>query len=362
MLEEAAYLTEEAIDGLIRPILKMKGAACIGISTLTEAGIPNAFRTLLESNAFMRYEISYICDTCFEESGGRLRKPCRHRAHLVPAHISFEPDTEDGVDLDLVFNRGDKEGEVTLREALGVFAKRDIEREKYVFGSRSIDLLFSCPRRAISSECRYVVCSIDPCSGTENGKGTSDFCCVCTAHDTILGILAIPATNHTQCEEPMYAMLSAIRGKGSPFEFATLLFDIEGNGSMIWSYLEQGLRRRFNNVQFLTDFVQKNGATNTSAKLKEDAALLTKSKLEMGRLALWDKFVHVGPWEMKEFERQMREYEKMVKKIKGRNGGVTGVSITYSGKGESGQKKDDICFTLQRSIAREQKFYATLRN
>ncbi len=364
ILEEAAYMDEPIYEGLIRPLLNVQESCILLISTLRTDGKGDAFRKLLESGKLLTYKVTYICDTCLEESKWMIDRPCKHWAHIVPPHIAFGDDDDDGGPLSaLSKHENENSRQLRLHEMFGVMFKTKEEEERYVFSEQSVDRFLSKPR-TVGVFTKYIFCSIDPSAGSlSDAKSTSDFCAVCVSIDTVLGVMALNSCSHTDYEGALHQLLTKIRASGSPYQYSTIVFDIEANGSGIWSYIEKYVRNTFNNVMVIGDNVRKSGGTITDRTLKEEAAMLLKEKLETGTLAFWDGFVATGTWNMGELKRQLRSYERKIKEIKGRgrNGGKE-ISVTYCGKGPNLKSKDDMCFTLQRALYRQQRFYRGLEN
>jgi hypothetical protein len=223
-----------------------------------------------------------------------------------------------------------------------------------------VDRLFSAPRVHIQGSERFVFIAIDPCAGSEDvSKNMSDFAVVSIAHksDTVIGIEAIPATRHSDYRERLFTHLERLRQPGSPFRNATLVFDLEGNGSIEWSRLEEDIRGKFKGVVFMSDFkVNKTGATWTTTKMKEECAVLTQEMMSRGTLGIWSEFVTTGKEAdiLKEWEKQMRAYERTRSATTKRN--ARG-AVTYSGKGANGKARDDIGFTMQRALRSRGRFF-----
>ncbi len=345
-LEEADYLSRELIEALVMPLTRYSGTAILGVSTYRAT--PGPFQKLIECGQLHSYKISYICDECLASGFKGLSGACRHRAHRVPEYINSDSALERAFTISC--GGGDKQDEVTLREAMGVLLQRTGNNS--VFSPESIERLFSSPRVPVHS-LKYLFVSIDPASGTDdvNKKATSDFTCVAVGVDVILRVLAIPAIRHHEFERELLVFLQELR-KALSFSNSILVFDLEGNGSMVWSYISSFIRQNFNNVLFMTDYKRKTEATNTDPRLKERCAKYTRSLLESGKLKIWEGFYLQGGVDINEFRRQMLDYQAIHNSTRSQSGKT---SVTYSGKTKG---KDDITFTLQRALYRQYLFFS----
>jgi hypothetical protein len=344
VLEEAAQIPEMVMKEIILPITRRKGTAVVGISTLGSQ-FTNIFTKLLESGVYYAFKVKYICQMCQDMGVVTI---CAHAQISVPDHVNQSMELEH-----ILF--GDDEN--TKRESLGIMSSKP--EDKFVFEAHSVEHLFSCPRVSLKDSQKYIFVSIDPCAGSDDvANNMSDFCVVSIAHltDTVIGVEAIPAVRASDYESRLIEHLERLR-KLPAFSESTLVFDIEGNGNLEWSRLEPVIRRHFRNVVFMTDFVHKTGATNTTAEVKIQCAELMVGLMNKRAVRILDTFVTTSLDEtslFKEWARQMREYERTRMPAKGP---TSRARVLFSGKGIHGKKKDDICFTMQRAFRSREKFF-----
>ena len=183
--EEAAFINEVTFYEVILPLLTIKAASLLCIST-PHADPYNHFNELLNNDKVRSLKLELVCPSC--QRAGKV-DICEHRLDRIPNFSSL--DARDWVKS--VY--GDRRQEQYARENLGLNISRgpqcfDAMRVKEVFGQPRISL----GDRSIS----HIFTAIDPCGGSNNRqKPGSDYAVVSiVAPGSILvGAEALDITN-----------------------------------------------------------------------------------------------------------------------------------------------------------------------
>lgn len=164
ILEEAAYIDLDLFKEVIVPLLEMKDARTIMISTPINSF--NFFSKLLSlrgpngSLVFLTYDVSLVCPRCRRGPNPEL---CRHRVHLLPKWKSVKA-------MDLAQMIMEDDTTTLLRESRGMI----MDECGGFFKTSDVEQTFESPPWDPSpvEYPRYVLVTLDP--NTRSGKGSSD--------------------------------------------------------------------------------------------------------------------------------------------------------------------------------------------
>lgn len=342
-LEEAAYLDPNVIKTVVMPIVLIEGTTLVGISTLGKLA-SNAFNKMLNSGVYESQTIEYICDMC-KKAG--ITNICKHRIHEVPVWIDTTNNS-----LSAIF--GDDDEDVLL-ETKGIFS----EDSRNCFPEPIVKRMMTTPPYTLLEPQRFVIISIDLCAGTDIADNSiSDFniTSMCGPQAVIIRIDSFESISYVTWEPALLAHIKYIRSH-TMLENATLVFDIEANGSAEWAHIVKSIRLADSkNIIMNHDFTRKE-ATKTDNKLKLDAMQITRAMLDANDIRFIDNFT---TWTKnpetikKQVYDQFLKYERLVisnDKVQTHN------KFVLSGKGSGKKQKDDICFTIQRCIRSRRVFF-----
>jgi hypothetical protein len=296
---------------------------------------------MLTAKEFMTFiEISYICAPC--QAAG-VKNVCPHKLAVLPPWIS-----EDNDFAKFLFGDDDD----IAREQMGIIAQSNM----YCFRRDLVERFIGRPRVSLFDPVRWIFMSIDPCGGSKKPEhGRSDFAIVsiCFPYTTIVGLEAIDAVRTEDYEPVLMEHIRKLREKRF-LENATIVLDVEANNFMEAGNI-QGMVRRAGNVLCMDDAGRKPGMETTPAA-KEEMVDIFDRLLHADDIRIDPEIVtnHPNPIQIiRALGEQCVEYRRYIKPSKD----VTRRSMhTFSGKGERGNKKDDLCLCLQRVCRTRHKF------
>lgn len=314
------------------PIIKLKKSCFVAISSLAKGS--NLFGRMLTAREYMTIiEISYICADC--QAAG-VKNVCPHRLAVLPPWIS-----EDNDFAKYLF--GDDED--IAREQMGVVAQSNM----YCFPKHLIRSFITGPRSSLYEPVRHIFISIDPCGGSKKPEhGRSDFAVVsiCYPHTTILGIEALDVVRTEDYERVLLEHVRSLRRK-QYCENATLVVDVEANNMMEAGNI-QAIIQSVGNVVCMNNAGRKDGMETTVAS-KEEMVEMFDRLIHAHDVRIDANIVCSNPNPaglIMQLGAQCEEYRRYIRP----STDVTRRSVhTFSGKGERGNKKDDLCLTLQRA-------------
>ena len=339
ILEEAAFINENTVRDIIMPIIKLKRSCFVAISSLAKGS--NLFTRMLAAREHMTIiEIVYICEDC-QHAG--VKNVCPHKLAVLPPWIS-----EDNDFAKYLF--GDDED--IAREQMGIIAQSNM----FCFKRNLVEEFISRPRVTITDPVRHVFVTIDPCGGSkkpENGRSEFAIVSICYPNTTIVGIDAVDVVRTEDYEPILMEHIRKIRAKRY-FENATIVLDVEANNFMEAGNI-QSMVRRMGNVLCLDDAGRKPGVETTPAA-KEEMVDIFDRLLHLHDIRIDANIVtsHPNPHELiTRLGEQCVRYRRYIKPSQD----VTRKSIhTFSGKGDRGNEKDDICLSLQRGCRSRHRF------
>lgn len=325
------------------PIVLIAGTTLVGISTLGK--LPsNAFNRMLNSGVYESKKIEYICEAC--KTAG-IKDICKHRLHEVPVWIDSKNDA-----LSKIF--GDDDEDVLL-ETKGIFS----EDSRCCFPQPLVDRMMTNPPCTLLEPQRVVVMSIDLCAGTDVAdKSTSDFniTSICGPQCVIIRVDSFESISYVTWEPALHAHFKYIRSH-MMLQTATIVVDIEANGSAEWAHVVKSIRQIDDRVVIMDHDYTRKEATKTDDAMKLDAMQITRAMLDANDIRFIDNFTTWtnNPQTIKlEIQSQFLKYERLIipnEKVQTRN------RIILSGKGTGKKQKDDMCLTLQRCIRSRRVFF-----
>lgn len=344
ILEEAAYLKKETFLEVVVPILILEHSCLVAISTLGKEPT-NYFNRLVKSGLFFVHKVTYVCEKCIEK--GEIQQ-CRHRLDAIP-HWSNDDMLAKVKDI-----AGEDNQDKFERENLGVVSEDS--RPNCFRESRVMEMMTN-PRRVLEAPVRYVYVCIDPSAGTDISENNmSDFAVVTISgpNTTILGMEGIDAVEPSDYQDRLIEHVRRIRALKF-VQDATLIVDVESGTGQEAGHITTLLRQNFTNVVTMRDFKRKPG-TKTLNSTKKEMMEMTRALLNAGDVSILREFVTTDPDPaklLKKFQDQMLEYSRFVsvgRTIHQKN------TETYSGKGASKNRMDDLCVTFQRAVFARAKF------
>lgn len=336
--EEGEFISIEVYK-IFLPVLKAGHTGLGGISSKSKDE-HNGFLRMMKSNQFNNHVIEYICEKCRAKG---IHDVCIHRLHICPPWIYAQDKS-----LEAIFGEDDED---VLRESMNIVVDSDTK----CFPKHLVDRLMTSLRVRLHEPARYIVMSIDPCSGSdipENATSQFSIVSICRPDITIARVDAITGTRPEDFDIPLVNHLKWLRAHPL-FKDTPIIVDIEVNGSAVWGYIQKVIYETINSkLVFMSDCKNKDG-TITSEASKLRMATRTRTCLEADEIRFLDGFACFStshPTEqkfMQQFKEQFMQYERIVipsKSMRTRN------SVLFSGKGPNKKKMDDICLGLQRAI------------
>lgn len=192
-LEEAAFIPLEVITVIVLPLVRLRNAALIGISTPgTEED--NFFGEMMklkdphdpDDTMFDIVTIGLVCDACKKRKKG---DSCRHLSHLQPRWISSS-----GVDDVRAMMKG--MSKVFMQENMGM----NVSTTHRYFRAALVDSVFSTEPVTFTQPPRTVYIGIDP-----SGGGNSNYAIASTVRGTVAyGVTktALVGLDHTDSADP----------------------------------------------------------------------------------------------------------------------------------------------------------------
>ena len=341
ILEEAAYIPGPVIKEVLTPVLIVNKTVVIMISTIGKKST-NIFTKILKSEFFDVVHITFICAPCLAKGETQA---CIHNRDFMPSWT--------GDNMGLVNSIFDGDEETFARENLGVVTNQGPNCFKEV----SVLKMMNDPKVSLTSPERFVFVCVDPSGGSDiPEKRTSDFAIVsiCGPNTTIVGIDAVDAAWSHDYEPILIAHLTRIR-EMPMLTNATIVIDAESGTGYVAGDVEVLIRRRFENVVFMSDFTNRKPGTLTTNPAKAEMVEMMNAALEFGDIRILRDMItsHKQPKQMmSELQDQMLSYERVVcasSSIRTSN------TVKFTGKA-SGKLRDDLCVTLQRCIRARHRF------
>lgn len=344
VLEEAAFLEQNTVVNVAIPIMRVDYTSIIMISSPPQDE-NNMFARFMRGNFLYTRKISYVCEDC-EKIG--IRETCIHRAHALPTWI----DTSNDEELDKITGGGDS----LMVESMGIERKQDDTR---CFKQHLVEQLFAKPRMPVPNGSRYVYMGVDPVGGSSREElSKSDFVLytICGPGTIILGAEAINVARFADYKDRVLEHIRRMRARPG-FENSTIVLDVESGTGLEADHI-QSLVFSTGNVIALNDFAggRKPGTLTTNHN-KMEMTQHFQVKLEKGDIFFAEDFIttHSDPRGlMQEIKNQLCQFRATIVPSKSNR---TGNTIVFSGKGPNNTLKDDLCFTLIRTLWAEVKFF-----
>lgn len=337
MIDELAALNFVLVRRAIAPIARVSHCSIMAMSTFGE-GRANNFTRIMKLTYFRRRVFQSICDQC-KLKNKKLKGRCVHNPE-GPRWFSEERDEE------IKMLMGDDE-EAINRE---LYTNLEDEQDFSCFPKEQVLEAFVRPHLPVPNR-RAVYVFIDPAVGTDGPRESqkSFYTLMASiAPGMVVTMASMNANVMGEVDDVVIRCLQGVR-KIRTLEQCLFFFAVEhGTGMEPIRLKEAILRSKIEGVVFMSDFVVSEGVRMTHEK-KQTMVDLT-----------YDAFMHEHICFAKEFfcltdepdkikarlKDELLRYEYKIREPEGDDAEFKKKKVIMSGKGESGQLRDDLATCL----------------
>lgn len=348
VIDEFAFFDEAVIRSQIFPLFRMPWVPMFGSSSQTENS-DSMFYRLFKEKVVPLTDIKMVCEKCYNKG---LRKACRHKAYQQPTWVDNDREelirkmtgAENSTDFD--------------REMLGIFSEK--EGKYYVFNDKDIAYAFEkaqFPLASIMLQVRYVIVSIDPCSGTvdKESKNSRYSMCAMVFPYVIVSLEDLdvqelcPEDVHMcaeKADEIIVNNLQEIARRNGMFR-VQFRIGVENNNGMEWSRVPGYIRKHSGlNVHIENSFKYKTGLIMDPEKKREMAVEMQRVLWERNPgLSFSDEMVCVTEEARivkQRLRSQLENYQVIMTESNGPN-----KRVRTSIGGKHGKNRDDLAISAQ---------------